>query len=102
MKKISNFALRVCATALLCAVLTIGTSAHAAETEYTAAKASDVKVHGFYQLGTPIELIGRYNAGVMEADGGSAEIVAYDAQADCMYVVTRIWRGQISPIMFSF
>lgn len=58
--------------------------AFAEEKEQGPVSASNVQTSGFYQTLTSIA---RYNSGVMNPDGGSAEIVAHDAANACFYVV---------------
>lgn len=66
---------------LLSALMLLSTTALAAN--YTPVVTSDERVKGFYNsddTSLQMELAGRYNSGAMNADGGSLEIVQYNAK----------------------
>ena len=76
---------------LLSAVMLLSATAMAAD--YTPVAASDARVEGFYNgEGTSLqmELAGRYNSGAMSEDGGSLEIVQYNAQNGFAYAVSGV------------
>ena len=73
---------------LLSAVMLLSTTAMAASVE-----ANDTRVKGFYNgenASLQMELAGRYNSGAMNADGGSLEIVQYNARNGFAYAVSGV------------
>ena len=62
------------------------------EPEYTPVAASDTRVKGYYNEdgALELELAGRYNSGAMNADGGSLEIVQYNAVNGFAYAVSGV------------
>ena len=62
------------------------------EPEYTPVAASDTRVKGYYNEdgALELELAGRYNSGAMSADGGSLEIVQYNAVNGFAYAVSGV------------
>ena len=66
---------------------------------YTPIVASDEKVTGFNNGNTPLnmQLFARYNSGAMNADGGSLEIVEYNAKNGYAYAVSGL-KGQIIAV----
>ena len=79
---------------LLSAVMLLSTTAMAAD--YTPVVTSDERVKGFYNVyngenaSLQMELAGRYNSGAMNADGGSLEIVQFNARNGFAYAVSLI------------
>ena len=76
---------------LLSAVMLLSTTAMAAD--YTPVTASDERVTGFYNgddTSLQMELAGRYNSGAMNEDGGSLEIVQYNARNGFAYAVSGV------------
>ena len=73
--------------------------AAAQESSYTAVKTSDVRVQGFYNdtAALKAELVGRYNSGAMNEDGGSLEIVQYNAQNGFAYAVSGV-KGKLIAV----
>ena len=69
------------------------------ESSYTAVKTSDARVQGFYNdtAALKAELVGRYNSGAMNEDGGSLEIVQYNAQNGFAYAVSGV-KGKLIAI----
>ena len=59
---------------------------------YEAVTTTDKQYTGYENGKAALDLteIGRYNAGAMSADGGSAEIVVYNDTNDCAYVVNGL------------
>lgn len=60
---------------------------------YTSVETNDTRVKGFYNgenASLQMELAGRYNSGAMNADGGSLEIVQYNAKTGFAYAVSGI------------
>lgn len=77
---------------LLSALMLLSATAMAAE-EYTPVKANNARVTGFYNgenTSLQMELAGRYNSGAMNADGGSLEIVQYNARNGFAYAVSGV------------
>ena len=77
---------------LLSAVMLLSTTAMAAE-RYEPVTASDARVEGFYNgdnTSLQMELVGRYNSGAMSKDGGSLEIVQYNARNGFAYAVSGV------------
>ena len=76
---------------LLSALMLLSTTALAAN--YTPVVTSDERVKGFYNsddTSLQMELAGRYNSGAMNADGGSLEIVQYNAKTGFAYAVSGV------------
>ena len=79
---------------LLSAVMLLSTTAMAAD--YTPVVTSDERVKGFYNVyngenaSLQMELAGRYNSGAMNADGGSLEIVQFNARNGFAYAVSGV------------
>ena len=79
---------------LLSAVMLLSTTAMAAD--YTPVVTSDERVKGFYNVyngenaSLQMELAGRYNSGAMNADGGSLEIVQFNARNGFAYAVSGL------------
>ena len=76
---------------LLSAVMLLSTTALAAN--YTPVVTSDERVKVFYNsddTSLQMELAGRYNSGAMNADGGSLEIVQYNARNGFAYAVSGV------------
>ena len=79
---------------LLSAVMQLSTTAMAAD--YTQVVTSDERVKGFYNVyngenaSLQMELAGRYNSGAMNADGGSLEIVQFNARNGFAYAVSGV------------
>lgn len=76
---------------LLSAVMLLSATAMAAD--YTPVAASDARVEGFYngeETSLQMELAGRYNSGAMSEDGGSLEIVQYNARNGFAYAVSGV------------
>ena len=76
---------------LLSAVMLFSTTAMAAD--YTPVAASDTRVNGFYNgedTSLQMELVGRYNSNAMSEDGGSLEIVQYNARNGFAYAVSGV------------
>ena len=74
---------------LLSAVMLLSTTAMA----YTSVETNDTRVTGFYNsddTSLQMELAGRYNSGAMNADGGSLEIVQYNARNGFAYAVSGV------------
>lgn len=71
----------------------------AQEPAYTPVQAGDVRVKGFFNSdGTVnLELSARYNSGVMNADGGSLEIVAYNPENGYAYAVSGV-KGKLIAV----
>ncbi len=69
------------------------------EPVYTPVQAGDVRVNGFFDAdGTvKLELVGRYNSGAMNADGGSLEIVAYNPETGFAYAVSGV-KGKLIAV----
>lgn len=83
----------------------IGTAEQArtyAAPAYTPVTALDTKVTGFANANTSLAmtLIARYNAGAMSKDGGSMEIVAYNAAKTCAYAVSGL-KGKLVVLPLS-
>lgn len=60
---------------------------------YTSVETNDTRVKGFYNgenASLQMELAGRYNSGAMNADGGSLEIVQYNAKTGFAYAVSGV------------
>lgn len=60
---------------------------------YTPVEANDARITGFYNgddTSLQMELAGRYNSGAMNADGGSLEIVQYNARNGFAYAVSGV------------
>ena len=68
------------------------------EPSYTPVITGDNRVQGFYNdtAALKAELAGRYNSGAMSADGGSLEIVQYNAKNGFAYAVSGA-RASSSP-----
>lgn len=62
------------------------------EPQYTPVKTGSSRVPGFFNDTSDLitELAGRYNAGAMNADGGSMEIVAYNSKNGFAYAVNGL------------
>ena len=79
---------------LLSEVMLLSTTAMAAD--YTPVVTSDERVKGFYNVyngenaSLQMELAGRYNSGAMNADGGSLEIVQFNARNGFAYAVSGV------------
>ena len=76
---------------LLSAVMLLSATAMAAD--YTPVTASDERVTGFYNgenTSLQMELAGRYNSGAKSEDGGSLEIVQYNARNGFAYAVSGV------------
>lgn len=74
---------------LLSALMLLSTTALAAN--YTPVVTSDERVKGFSDdTSLQMELAGRYNSGAMHADGGSLEIVQYNARNGFAYAVSGV------------
>ena len=86
---------------LLSAVMLLSTTAMAAD--YTPVVTSDERVKGFYNVyngenaSLQMELAGRYNSGAMNADGGSLEIVQFNARNGFAYAVSGV-KGKLIAI----
>ena len=86
---------------LLSAVMLLSTTAMAAD--YTPVVTSDERVKGFYNVyngenaSLQMELAGRYNSGAMNADGGSLEIVEYNAKNGFAYAVSGV-KGKLIAV----
>jgi len=81
---------------LLSAVMLLSTTAMA----YTSVETNDTRVTGFYNsddTSLQMELAGRYNSGAMNADGGSLEIVQYNARNGFAYAVSGV-KGMLIAI----
>ena len=73
---------------LLSAVMLFSTTAMAAAVE-----TNGTRVKGFYNsddTSLQMELTGRYNSGAMSEDGGSLEIVQYNARNGFAYAVSGV------------
>lgn len=84
---------RLCAFVLACALMGQTAPALAAdEAAFTPVSTTDKQYTGFENGSAALDmtLIGRYNAGAMNADGGSAEIVVYNTVNDCAYVINGL------------
>ena len=66
---------------------------------FTPVTASDERVQGFYtaDAALKLELAGRYNSGAMNADGGSLEIVQYNAKNGFAYAVSGV-KGKLIAV----
>ena len=79
---------------LLSAVMLLSTTAMAAD--YTPVVTSDERVKGFYNVyngenaSLQMELAGRYNSGAMSEEGGSLEIVQFNARNGFAYAVSGL------------
>lgn len=76
---------------LLSAVMLLSTTAMAAN--YTPVVTSDERAKGFYNsddTSLQMELAGRYNSGAMSEEGGSLEIVQYNARNGFAYAVSGL------------
>lgn len=79
---------------LLSAVMLLSTTAMAAD--YTPVVTSDERVKGFYNVyngenaSLQMELAGRYNSGAMSEEGGSLEIVQFNARNGFAYAVSGV------------
>mgnify|MGYP002543787468 CR=1 FL=1 len=86
---------------LLSAVMLLSTTAMAAD--YTPVVTSDERVKGFYNVyngenaSLQMELAGRYNSGAMNADGGSLEIVQFNARNGFAYAVSGV-KGKLIAV----
>ena len=69
------------------------------EPTYTPVVASDEKVKGYYNdtASLKAKLVGRYNSGAMNADGGSLEIVQYNSNNGFAYAVSGV-KGKLIAI----
>ena len=69
------------------------------ESGYTPVTASDKRVQGFYNdtAALKAELAGRYNSGAMSKDGGSLEIVQYNAKNGFAYAVSGV-KGKLIKV----
>ena len=66
---------------------------------FTPVTASDERVQGFYNEDAALKLAlaGRYNSGAMNADGGSLEIVQYNAKNGFAYAVSGV-KGKLIAV----
>ena len=66
---------------------------------FTPVTASDERVQGFYNADAALKLAlaGRYNSGAMNADGGSLEIVQYNAKNGFAYAVSGV-KGKLIAV----
>ncbi|MGM9637958.1 MAG: choice-of-anchor I family protein [Butyricicoccaceae bacterium] len=66
---------------------------------YTPVVTDDIRVTGFYNASDTLqlELAGRYNSGAMNADGGSLEIVQYNAANGFAYAVSGV-KGKLIAV----
>lgn len=69
------------------------------EPTYTPVVTGDTRVQGFYNgdAALKLELAGRYNSGAMNADGGSLEIVQYNASNGFAYAVSGV-KGKLIAV----
>ena len=69
------------------------------EPTYTPVVTGDTRVQGFYNsdAALKLELAGRYNSGAMNADGGSLEIVQYNAENGFAYAVSGV-KGKLIAV----
>ena len=69
-----------------------GGSGEAVTPSYTPVSTTDTVYEGFENdtAALKAQLIGRYNAGAMNADGGSAEIAAYNSARNCAYIINGV------------
>ena len=69
------------------------------EPSYTPVITGDQRVQGFYNdtAALKAELAGRYNSGAMSADGGSLEIVQYNAKNGFAYAVSGV-KGKLIAV----
>ena len=69
------------------------------EPSYTPVITGDNRVQGFYNdtAALKAELAGRYNSGAMSADGGSLEIVQYNAKNGFAYAVSGV-KGKLIAV----
>ena len=84
---------------LLSAVMLLSTTAMA-----EAVVTNDIRVKGIYNNENPslqMELAGRYNSGAMSEDGGSLEIVQYNAQNGFAYAVSG-FKGTLDSVDMRF
>ncbi|MGN0038171.1 MAG: choice-of-anchor I family protein [Coriobacteriales bacterium] len=70
-----------------------------AEPAYTPVVAGSARVSGFDNANSPLSmsLVGRYNSGAMNADGGSLEIVQYNAANGYAYAVSGV-KGKLIAV----
>lgn len=75
------------------------TAVASAESTYTPVIASDARVAGFYNGSSALkmELAGRYNSDAMNEDGGSLEIVQYNAANGFAYAVSGV-KGKLIAV----
>ena len=91
---------------LACAMMTQAAPiapALAADAEgYTPVVTTDKQYTGYENGNAALDLtqIGRYNSGVMNPDGGSAEIVVYNNVNDCAYVINGV-KGTLDCVSLS-
>ncbi|MGN0671036.1 MAG: choice-of-anchor I family protein [Anaerovoracaceae bacterium] len=69
-----------------------GGSGEAVTPSYTPVLTTDTVYEGFENdtAALKAQLIGRYNAGAMNEDGGSAEIAAYNSARNCAYIINGV------------
>lgn len=74
-------------------------TAMAAEADYAPVVAGDTRVSGYYNTSESLqlELAGRYNSGAVNADGGSLEIVQYNAANGFAYAVSGV-KGKLIAV----
>ena len=74
----------------------------AADDAFTPVETTDKQYTGYEngQAALDLTLIGRYNAGAMNPDGGSAEIVVYNDANGCAYVINGL-KGTLDVVSLS-